>query len=313
MGIIMKQEDGSEIVNYNNESFPSYIFDGYAYKGCTWERIPHYHEDVEIVYVYHGHMGYRVGGVDIELEKGDVLFVNSGVVHYSIAPPTKLVQYIICVLHPRILYSSFNVEMKAIKPIITDKSVTYIHFRNDEHDTPELQEIMSTMLDCTGSEFHITMNFFRIWNLIMNRYTDAYRTHMRRVGEDDEHSKLLKKMMLFIDGNYNNSITLNEIANAGGISISLCNQIFKKLTSKAPIEYVMHYRSRKVADLLMTSDMSMGEIASITGFSSASYMSEIFKKFYSMSPREYKKLARQGSAEKVPDFLLMKDKKSKLI
>ena len=29
MGIIMKQEDGSEIVNYNNESFPAYIFDGY--------------------------------------------------------------------------------------------------------------------------------------------------------------------------------------------------------------------------------------------------------------------------------------------
>ena len=46
-GVIIKRKDGSEVVRYNDPSFPSYIFDGYIIKGCDWERVPHYHEDVE--------------------------------------------------------------------------------------------------------------------------------------------------------------------------------------------------------------------------------------------------------------------------
>jgi transcriptional regulator GlxA family with amidase domain len=56
-----------------------------------------------------------------------------------------------------------------------------------------------------------------------------------------------------------------------------------------PIEYIMHFRTRKVADLLQEGDMSMTQIAEKTGFSNASYMAETFKKFYRFSPREYKK------------------------
>uniref|UniRef100_UPI003BF99A83 helix-turn-helix domain-containing protein n=1 Tax=Eubacterium cellulosolvens TaxID=29322 RepID=UPI003BF99A83 len=51
----------------------------------------------------------------------------------------------------------------------------------------------------------------------------------------------------------------------------------------------MHFRVRKVADLLQEGDMSMTQIAERTGFSNASYMAETFKKFYKFSPREYKK------------------------
>ena len=64
------------------------------------------------------------------------------------------------------------------------------------------------------------------------------------------------------------------------------------MTQKSPIEYVMHYRCKKVADYLLTSDLNMSEIAEVTGFSGSSYMSETFKKFYSLSPREYKKKIR---------------------
>ena len=93
----------------------------------------------------------------------------------------------------------------------------------------------------------------------------------------------------FIDKNYMNNITLNEIASAGGVSKSLCNRIFSKYTQMTPIEYIMHFRTRKVADLLQEGDMSMTQIAEKTGFSNASYMAETFKKFYRFSPREYKK------------------------
>ena len=96
-------------------------------------------------------------------------------------------------------------------------------------------------------------------------------------------------LMNYVDKNYMNNITLNEVASAGGVSRSLCNTIFNKYTQMTPIEYIMHFRTRKVADLLQSGDMPMSEIAEMTGFSNASYMAETFKKFYKFSPREYKK------------------------
>ena len=289
-GYIIKRKDGSEIVNYDDEAFPSYIFDGYVFAGCTWERVPHYHEDVEFISVYSGEMSYMVEGNYIHLKKGDTIFVNSGNIHYSIGVPNRVTRYVIAVLHPKIICSSFAVEQKAVKPIITDKTVPYVHFKATDFDGPLIQQMLREMeRESKGNEFLITKYFFEVWDMVMHRFTDAYRVHIRRMEEGDNHNVKLKSMMLYIDEHYSEHISLQDIAQAGGVSQSLCNQIFNKLTEKSPIEYLMHYRSRKVADLLQSGTMTMTEIADATGFSGASYMAETFKKYFNCSPREFRK------------------------
>ncbi|MBR4387294.1 MAG: helix-turn-helix transcriptional regulator [Treponema sp.] len=289
-GIIVKRKDGSEIVKYDDPSFPSYIFDGYLVAGCGWERVPHYHEDVEIVSVKGGEMAYMVEGTCVNLKSGDTLFVNSGSIHYSLSTTNKVSRYLIAILNPKIICSSFAVEQKAVRPIVTDKTVPFVHFKKEDFDAASIYQLMIEMEhDCKGSEFLITKCFFEIWDIIMRRFTDAYRLHVRSMEESTGHNSRLKAMMLYIDEHYTERISLSDIASAGGVSQSLCNQIFNRLTEKSPIEYLMHYRSRKVADLLQTSDMSMAEIADVTGFTGASYMAETFKKYYNQSPREYKK------------------------
>ena len=289
-GIIMKRSDGSEIVNYNDESFPSYIHDGYIYPGCSWERVPHYHEDIEMISVYSGSMGYSVGGVNITLNKGDTLFVNSEKIHYSFATLDRVTSYYIAVMHPSIICSSYAVESKAVKPIITDKNIPFIHFKADDFDGPAVQNILKEMCkSAIEDEFLITKGFFELWEIIMHRCTDTFRVHVGHMGDGDLHHNKLKQMMIYIDEHYNEPITLQDISEAGCVSQSLCNQIFNKFTEKSPVEYLLHYRSRKVADLLQASKMSMSEIAEITGFSGASYMAEVFKKFYKTSPRDFRK------------------------
>ena len=289
-GIIMKRKDGSEIVNYNDDSFPSYIHDGYVYPGCSWERIPHYHHDIEFLSVYSGSMGYSVDGVNMTLNKGDTIFVNSERIHYSFATLERVTSYYIAVMHPSIINSSYAVETKAINPIITDKSIPFIHFKAEDYDAAAVQNILKDMCkNAVDNEFLITKGLFELWDIIMHRFTDAYRVHISHIENADSHNASLKAMMLFIDEHYNEQITLKDISKAGGVSQSLCNQIFNKLTEKSPVEYLLHYRSRKVADLLQAGNMSMSEIAEITGFSGASYMAEIFKKFYKMSPRDFRK------------------------
>ena len=293
-GVIIKRKDGSEVVRYNDPSFPSYIFDGYIVKGCDWERVPHYHEEVEIVSVKSGEMAYMVEGTLVKLKKGDTLFVNSGCIHYSLSTTNEVTRYIIAILHPKIICSSFAVEQKAVRPIVSDKTVPFVHFKREDFDAPSIFQLMIEMEDnCKGNEFLITKYFFELWDIIMRRFTEAYRVHVHNMEESSGHNSRLKEMMLFIDERYRDRISLNDIARAGGVSQSLCNQSFHKLTEKSPIEYLAQYRCRKVADLLASSEMSMTEIADATGFSGASYMAETFKKYFNQSPREYKKSQRR--------------------
>ena len=235
-------------------------------------------------------MGYCVNGSSIFLEKGDTIFVNSDQLHYSYAIPPREGRYVIAVLHPRILCSNYAVEAKAVLPVISNKKIPYIHFRNGDRDAAAIQELMLYLhRQALGNEFLITKTFYEIWEIIMARCNETGDFSRDEYVNKDVHNEVLKAMMNYVDKNYMNNITLGEIASAGGVSKSLCNTIFSKFTQMTPIEYIMHFRTRKVADLLQQGDLSMTQIAEQTGFSSASYMAETFKKFYKFSPREYKK------------------------
>ena len=289
-GLVRTRDDGSEIINYDDASFPSYIFDGYVYSGCTWEKVPHFHKDIELLSVHSSCMGYSVNGTGIFLEKGDTIFVNSDQLHYSYATPPREGRYVIAVLHPGLLCSNYAIEAKAVLPVITNKKVPFIHFRNGDRDAARMQElVMSLHSRAFGNEFLITKTFFEIWELIMTRISESGEFSANDTINNNVHNEVLKAMMNYVDKNYMNNITLSDIASAGGVSRSLCNLVFNKYTQMTPIEYIMHFRARKVADLLQSGDMSMSEIAEATGFSNASYMAETFKKFYKFSPREYKK------------------------
>ena len=300
-GLVRTRDDGSEIVNYDDASFPSYIYDGYVYSGCTWEKVPHFHKDIELVSLTYSHMGYSINGEDIFLEPGDTIFINSNQLHYSFATPPREGRYVIAILHPSLLSSNYAVEAKAILPVINNKSVPYIHFKKGDRDAAKIHElVLSLQREAFGNEFLITKTFFEIWEIILNRVNESGSFSQNEFLNQDMRSDILKAMMNYVDKNYMNNISLNDIAGAGGISKSLCNTLFNKYTDMTPIEYIMHFRTRKVADLLQSSDASMSEVAELTGFSNASYMAETFKKFYKFSPREYKKIIRERRPIELP-------------
>ena len=57
-----------------------------------------------------------------------------------------------------------------------------------------------------------------------------------------------------------------------------------------PQQYLIEYKLKKACDLLRKSSYSVSEISSLSGFSSQSYFSKIFKKNINMTPLEYRDL-----------------------
>lgn len=285
-GFIIKRQDGSEIVNYNNPAFPTYIHQGWLLPGVTWADAPHFHDDIEVVSVIHGQMAYCVNGTKIVLNQGDSLFINSNQLHYSTTTNDDKARYNLFIFHPRILCASNEVERKYIKPISEDSSVQYILFKKGTPNADKLYDLSFDIIADVESEFYTTMNYYEFWSILLHWQRENINTSSNY---SDNQINTLKIMLTFIHTEYMNPITLNDIAMAGSVSKTFCNNLFHKYTSQTPIEALTRFRVSKVAELLRTTDMSMTDLAFETGFSGASYMSEMFKRYYGVSPREYKK------------------------
>ena len=285
MGLIVKRDDGSEIVNYDNPAFPSYIYDGWGKPRVTWEKVPHFHEDIELIAVKEGNMSYSVNGREIRLDPGDTIMVNSNQIHFSIYPED--VRYVICVVHPSVLMSSVAVKMQYVRPIIENPDLPYLKFRGLNEYARDVFQLMLKMPDIRHDAFQITMHFFRLWEYI--RKQASHYLPDAEEGTADPRMQLFKSMMNYISSSYTGNVSLAEIAASANISKSLCNSLFNQYVGESPISYLMHLRCRKVAEYLRSSSKSLTEIATMTGFNGVSYMSETFRKFFDCSPREYRK------------------------
>ncbi|SEG12485.1 AraC-type DNA-binding protein [Eubacterium ruminantium] len=287
MGFIVKREDGSEQVNYDDDSFPSYIYDGWIKPNVTWEKVPHFHEDIELLSVKTGKMAYSVNGQLIELHAGDTIFVNSNQIHYSVTLDNVTATYVICIVNPSILKSSVAVELQALLPILNNPNISYLRFRNINENTLNMYKLMMSLPDVRHDPFQITKKLFDIWEIIMMQ-SKSYGM-LNDDSQSDTHTKSFKAMMFYIQQNYKSQISLEDIAASGSISKSLCNKIFHKYVGDSPVNYLLNYRLKKVAELLRTTTLPLSEIVNMTGFNGTSYMSEMFKKAFEMSPRDYRK------------------------
>lgn len=287
-GLIVKNEDGSEQVNYDVQGFPSYCFNGWIDRNSYWTNIPHFHEDVEICAVREGSIGYVVNGKLHIVSAGETIIINSGNVHYSTAVQDERAYYTIIVIHPNLLCSSLAVERKAVLPVTQNKDIDTILFKNDCKIGKKMFTDCLKMHNYVGDEFRTTMQFYKIWENILKSCEDLFK--FSKVSSNaDPHLESFKNMLSYIRNNYTEKITLDEIANAGNVSRTLCNTIFNKYTSQSPFDELLRYRCQKVCELLESSSMNITEIANITGFSSSTYLTEVFKKHYGASPREYRK------------------------
>ena len=233
-----------------------------------------------------GQVAYFVNGKELLLRAGDTIVVNSNQIHYNMTVNGEVAKYVICILHPSILINSITVEMQAIRPIIDNQDLPYLRFRYINEHTESIRSLILGMPDIRHDPFAITKQFYQIWDII--------RRHAETLGatEDvvsDPRMQSFKAMMHFISNNYQKQITLGDIASSGNVSKSLCNTLFHQYVGESPINYLMHLRSRKVAELLRAGKIPMTEIAALTGFGGVSYMSETFRKFFEKSPREYRK------------------------
>lgn len=92
----------------------------------------------------------------------------------------------------------------------------------------------------------------------------------------------------FMRANFSCSISLEETAQSCGLSRSHFIRAFRQTTGLTPHRWLLDYRIDRVKDLL-SSDMTIAEIASACGFADQSHMSRVFQKRVGLTPTAWRR------------------------
>lgn len=91
----------------------------------------------------------------------------------------------------------------------------------------------------------------------------------------------------YIDEHAYTSITIEQIANNVGFSVSHLRNLFKKTYGVPPIKYLNSVRIQRAKELLSSDFFTLEEISSACGFSNVYYFSRVFKEYTGVSPGQY--------------------------
>ncbi|MNS68145.1 putative response regulatory protein [compost metagenome] len=101
----------------------------------------------------------------------------------------------------------------------------------------------------------------------------------------------------YVDENYPYELTLSQLAGMFHMNETYLSGLFKQNAGVTFSDYLTRLRLTRAAELLEGTDLKLTDIAMLVGYSSSSYFSTSFKKYYGCSPKEYRE-TRQTTNER---------------
>ena len=98
----------------------------------------------------------------------------------------------------------------------------------------------------------------------------------------------IKEAFSFIEQNFQNDISVEDIAASCGLNRSYFGKIFHENTGKSPQDFLITYRMTKAAELLKLTDFSIADIGNAVGYPNQLHFSRAFKNVYGASPRQWR-------------------------
>ena len=278
-----------ELNEHGSEQFPFAYFRSF-YQGEDNHFPWHWHQDVEIVLVESGEAHCMIGNERIVLRRGEGLFIQAGVIHsyetpYRVVMPTVLFRPSLVASETSVIYN------RLVEPFL---KANYSHV-SLLPDVPWQNEILNTVrkigqliaAEEPTMELDIHAAVCGLWANLWR-----HQAEISTLGKTESSTLIqvrLRKMIRFIEANFAGKIRLEEIARAASVSVSEALRCFREGVHTTPVDYLNQYRLNNARWRLVSTTLSVTEIAIESGFSSAAYLDRLFQHHFGASPTEYRK------------------------
>ena len=244
----------------------------------------HYHDELEFLPIYSGRFCCTVDGVDYIAEKGDIIFINSGVPHETscleVGTQNGLLQF------RESAYTSSEIRR------IIKYSVKFQNLDGEQVRILKSKELFD-LIEEIMTECYEKRDAYEIFvrSHVLGVIGYLYRNGILSNGEQVFASSAIQKIlpvMTYINQNFAEDLSLEDMSAMLGFDRSYFCRIFKTATGATFTEYLNFVRICKAEKKLCDGEKSILDISSEVGFSSVSYFNKVFKKYKNCSPSFYR-------------------------
>jgi AraC-like DNA-binding protein/mannose-6-phosphate isomerase-like protein (cupin superfamily) len=298
-----EQVKENPIPEFNISDNPDGYLRFYIKKYDLTEGTPfiHSHDCIQINYVYAGKAKHLIHGKEFDLVKGDIFVIPPHVAHMikSIeGQDAKIVEF---EFDPKFINDTFSDLKKGeafwdfayIEPFLVEEDLVKPRLNLTGSIQTETENLLNEALReyrerRPGFDLIIRSLLLKLLVLAGREFTENIsKTKSAKIFE--RHSDALKGAIKYIEENFTEDLSIDEVARMFLLSPSFFGYLFKNLTSKTFTEYITGLRIAKASSMLRTSDRKITDICYESGFNNINHFNRTFKQIVGMSPSAYRK------------------------
>ena len=289
---ILTDENMMETIQHGSKEYPFHFYydnlELFDFHCIEW----HWHTEFEFVYVETGTVYFGISDKQFALSEGQGVFINSKILHRYFSQGNAIVPNF--VLMPYFIAAQDSlIYQKYVLPIMASP----MDYQIFSQDIPWQAEVLSLMREITAAQEKASyvelVNSYliqKIWHILYQN------TDVEHMGKKENYSASsqarLQLMMQYIHQDFAYNISLSDIADQAKVSKSTALNLFQRYLGISPVTYLINYRLQEAAKLLASTEKKVTVISKDTGFDSVDYFCKAFKKYYKLTPTEYRKKAQ---------------------
>ena len=294
-----------EPVPHRTSQRPYSVHDITAVKEDAAALYAHWHKEMELFYLKEGELNFYIEDQLYPLKEGEGLLIPSGLFHRADFADCAVCRFQAFVFSPRELiipyaehmdhrYISYLDKIISAKPKKLSSNIDWEQrvlllltqlFSRAVSATAYLSDAYKPKPSFQGSqELAILGLFLQLWQELYDYYfqTLYITTDLQKI------QQRLQPVFDFIEKEYPNRITIDQLANTCHLSVGQFTRLFKTLTQTTPFIYLNRFRIMKSCLYLVESNEKISTIAELSGFRNLSYYNREFQKLLAMSPSKYR-------------------------
>ncbi len=274
----------------------STTFIPYSYYECRlpeyFANVPmHWHNEFEMNYLYRGKGEFICGNRKFEASEGDILILPPNMLHTAYPCRDQVLVYDAFVFSPALLGANSNDRCTAecIRPVMNGSVRLNVHIHPGMKHYAVLKNITEQIFFCvhansSRTDLLLKSELLRLfWTLEENGDIVLRQEH------ETGHAEIIRPALEYMAGNYQNDITIEQLADLVHLSKSYFMKCFKETAGVGAIEHLTQLRLNAVCDALSTTGDKISDIAFRCGYGNLSNFNRQFLKKVGCSPEEYRR------------------------
>jgi len=246
--------------------------------------VKHFHNMNEIVYIEKGSVDLVISGKTTRVTAPSLLFINSLEIHSIRIKETPYVRYFMLIPNDILHHMQNGSYLGSIFIKCLADSRNHLDVSSWKGEVDLLFAAISEEFNSKKPMYvqFIINSLNSLLIQVLRRHPDMF------VSEFNSRENNIYKVKRFLENNYAEKLSVEQIASQFYLSASVLTHSFKKITGFSPKQYLMSCRLAHARNLLLNSNDSITNIAKISGFQDVNNFIRFFRKEVGVSPLKYR-------------------------